>query len=99
VDLTIEQARLLNLALNKILGDWNEGLLARLLAGQQPANAVAYDAETTAIDCERQHHSGAALRAVQKLRVAREMGACGFVRKPFSGSGLLQSIEQRLSGS
>ena len=31
-DLTTEQSRLLNLALNKISGDWDEQLLARLLA-------------------------------------------------------------------
>jgi ParB-like chromosome segregation protein Spo0J len=32
VDLPLEQARLLNLALNKISGEWDEELLARLLA-------------------------------------------------------------------
>ena len=32
VDLSVEQARLLNLALNKISGSWDEELLARLLA-------------------------------------------------------------------
>src|SRR5438552_16470428 len=32
VDLTAEQSHLLNLALNKISGDWDEALLARLLA-------------------------------------------------------------------
>ena len=32
VDLSVEQARLLNLALNKISGSWDNELLARLLA-------------------------------------------------------------------
>ncbi len=32
VDVTAEQAKLLNLALNKISGDWDQELLARLLA-------------------------------------------------------------------
>lgn len=32
VDLPLEQARLLNLALNKISGDWDDELLARMLA-------------------------------------------------------------------
>ncbi len=32
LDITIEQARLLNLALNRIAGDWDDQLLARLLA-------------------------------------------------------------------
>jgi DNA modification methylase len=36
VDLTEEQARLLNLALNRISGDWDDELLARLLADLQP---------------------------------------------------------------
>ena len=35
LDLSIEQARLLNLALNKISGSWDEQLLARLLADLQ----------------------------------------------------------------
>ncbi len=36
LDLSDEQARLLNVALNKISGDWDEELLARLLADLQP---------------------------------------------------------------
>ena len=32
VDLSVEQARLLNVALNKVSGDWDNELLARLLA-------------------------------------------------------------------
>ncbi len=32
LDLTLEQARVLNLGLNKISGDWDQELLARLLA-------------------------------------------------------------------
>jgi ParB/RepB/Spo0J family partition protein len=32
LDISIEQARLLNLALNKISGSWDDALLARLLA-------------------------------------------------------------------
>jgi ParB-like chromosome segregation protein Spo0J len=32
LDITVEQARLLNLALNRISGSWDEQLLARLLA-------------------------------------------------------------------
>ena len=35
LDLSIEQARVLNLALNKISGSWDEQLLARLLADLQ----------------------------------------------------------------
>jgi ParB/RepB/Spo0J family partition protein len=35
LDLSVEQARLLNLALNKISGSWDEPLLARLLADLQ----------------------------------------------------------------
>ncbi len=35
LDLSIEQARLLNLALNQITGSWDEALLARLLADLQ----------------------------------------------------------------
>jgi ParB-like chromosome segregation protein Spo0J len=37
VDLSQEQARLLNIALNKISGEWDEELLARMLADLQPA--------------------------------------------------------------
>ena len=40
VDLTVEQARLLNVALNKISGDWDQELLARLLADLQPLDAI-----------------------------------------------------------
>src|SRR6266516_4437489 len=40
VDLDPEQAHLLNLALNKISGDWDEQLLARLLADLQLAEGV-----------------------------------------------------------
>ncbi len=40
VDLSVEQARLLNLALNKISGDWDQELLARLLADLQAAPDV-----------------------------------------------------------
>ena len=36
VDLTQEQARLLNVALNKISGEWDEELLARMLSDLQP---------------------------------------------------------------
>ena len=36
VDLTVEQARLLNVALNKISGEWDEELLARMLSDLQP---------------------------------------------------------------
>src|SRR6266568_8978316 len=39
VDLTAEQSHLLNLALNKISGDWDDQLLARMLADLQ-ASAV-----------------------------------------------------------
>src|SRR5207253_6454081 len=42
VDLSPEQSHLLNLALNKISGDWDEQLLARMLADLQ-ANAVDLD--------------------------------------------------------
>src|SRR5450756_1082138 len=35
LDLSVEQARLLNLALNKISGSWDDALLARLLADLQ----------------------------------------------------------------
>jgi DNA modification methylase len=40
LDLSIEQARLLNLALNKISGSWDEQLLARLLADLQASPTV-----------------------------------------------------------
>lgn len=40
LDLTQEQARLLNLALNRISGDWDQELLARLLADLQPVEAL-----------------------------------------------------------
>src|ERR1035437_745372 len=40
LDLSIEQARLLNLALNKIGGSWDEQLLARLLADLQSSPEV-----------------------------------------------------------
>lgn len=40
LDLSIEQARLLNLALNKISGSWDEQLLARLLADLQASPNV-----------------------------------------------------------
>src|SRR5687767_5936349 len=42
VDLSPEQSHLLNLALNKISGDWDEQLLARMLADLQ-ANAVGLE--------------------------------------------------------
>src|SRR5436190_13967790 len=40
VDLAPEQSHLLNLALNRIRGDWDEQLLARLLADLQAADGV-----------------------------------------------------------
>jgi DNA modification methylase len=40
LDLSIEQARLLNLALNKISGSWDDALLARLLADLQTSPNV-----------------------------------------------------------
>ena len=40
VDLSVEQAKLLNLALNKISGEWDQELLARLLADLQAAPDV-----------------------------------------------------------
>lgn len=40
VDLSIEQARLLNLALNRISGDWDQELLARLVADLSPVEGV-----------------------------------------------------------
>jgi len=49
VDLSPEQSHLLNLALNKISGDWDEQLLARMLADLQ-ANAV--DLEVSGFDAD-----------------------------------------------
>jgi len=40
LDLTTEQARLLNLALNKISGTWDQELLARLLADLKPVAEI-----------------------------------------------------------
>jgi DNA modification methylase len=40
LDISIEQARLLNLALNKISGSWDDQLLARLLADLQSSPSV-----------------------------------------------------------
>ena len=40
VGLSIEQARVLNLALNKISGSWDEELLARMLADLQPVEGL-----------------------------------------------------------
>ncbi|MGD0019588.1 MAG: ParB N-terminal domain-containing protein [Candidatus Limnocylindrales bacterium] len=40
LDLTVDQSRLLNLALNKISGTWDEQLLARLLADLQSSPEV-----------------------------------------------------------
>jgi DNA modification methylase len=40
VDLTLDQARVLNLALNKISGTWDEELLARMLADLQPVEGI-----------------------------------------------------------
>jgi DNA modification methylase len=40
VDLSVEQSRLLNVALNKISGEWDEELLARILAELQPVDAI-----------------------------------------------------------
>jgi DNA modification methylase len=40
LDITEEQAKLLNLALNRISGDWDQDLLARLLADRQQAPDV-----------------------------------------------------------
>lgn len=39
-DLTVEQARLLNLALNRISGDWDQELLARLVADLAPIEGI-----------------------------------------------------------
>jgi len=40
LDISVEQARLLNIALNKISGDWDQELLARLLADLQPVEGI-----------------------------------------------------------
>ncbi len=40
LDITLEQARLLNLGLNKISGDWDQELLARLLADLAPMDGL-----------------------------------------------------------
>ena len=40
LDLTLEQARVLNLGLNKISGDWDQELLARLLADLKPVSEI-----------------------------------------------------------
>ena len=40
LDLTLEQARVLNLGLNKISGDWDQELLARLVADLKPMEAI-----------------------------------------------------------
>jgi len=40
LDISIEQARLLNLSLNKISGEWDTELLARLLADLKPIEAI-----------------------------------------------------------
>jgi DNA modification methylase len=40
LDVTLEQARLLNLSLNKISGDWDQELLARLLADLAPVEEL-----------------------------------------------------------
>ena len=40
LDITLEQARLLNLSLNKISGDWDNELLSRLLAGLAPMDGL-----------------------------------------------------------
>jgi len=40
VDLSVEQSRLLNVALNKISGEWDEDLLARLLAELKPVEDI-----------------------------------------------------------
>ena len=40
LDLTVEQARVLNLALNKISGSWDEELLARLVAELKPIESI-----------------------------------------------------------
>ncbi|HLF79726.1 MAG TPA: site-specific DNA-methyltransferase [Dehalococcoidia bacterium] len=40
LDLTLEQARVLNLGLNKISGEWDQELLARLLADLKPIEEI-----------------------------------------------------------
>ena len=40
LDLTLEQSRVLNLGLNKISGDWDQELLARLVANLQPVEDI-----------------------------------------------------------
>jgi len=40
LDLSVEQSRLLNLALNKISGEWDQDLLARMLAGLKPVEDI-----------------------------------------------------------
>jgi DNA modification methylase len=40
LDLGVEQARLLNLALNRISGDWDQELLARMLADLKPVEDI-----------------------------------------------------------
>src|SRR3989337_620847 len=40
LDLSVEQARVLNLGLNKISGDWDQELLARLLADLKPVDEI-----------------------------------------------------------
>ncbi len=40
LDISVEQARLLNLALNKISGDWDQELLARMLADLKPVEDI-----------------------------------------------------------
>jgi DNA modification methylase len=40
LDVTLEQARVLNLGLNKISGDWDQELLARLLAELRPIDEI-----------------------------------------------------------
>ncbi|MPZ49033.1 MAG: DNA methylase [Dehalococcoidia bacterium] len=40
LDITLEQARLLNVGLNKISGDWDKELLARLLADLKPIESI-----------------------------------------------------------
>jgi DNA modification methylase len=40
LDLSVEQSRLLNLALNKISGEWDQELLARMLADLKPVEEI-----------------------------------------------------------
>ena len=42
VDLSVEQSRLLNIALNKINGEFDDEMLARLLADLQPADGIDF---------------------------------------------------------